>query len=190
MFISLALLLILSPLILLISYLIYKREGGPVIFREPRMGRNKRVFTMYTFRIKTPPRQMIQALPPHPKPGHWRYGVPNDFHFSRGQSFYTEIGLTLKKSYLHKLPQLFNVLKGDMSLVGPRPEDVGIADYYNRHQSNRLKVRPGMTGYAQLVLNETAGYHKVIKADLHYVSQLSILFDLKIIYKTFKRKNV
>jgi len=186
--VSSILLLTLSPLLLIIAYRLFKHEGRPIIFKEPRIGKDKRLFIMYTFRIKTPPRQLIQALPPYPAPDNWRYGVPDSFKFLRDESFYTEIGLTLKKYKLHRLPRLFNVLKGDMSLVGPKPEHPEIAECFNRHQANRLKVRPGLTGYAQLNLPNTAGYDDFIKADLHYISQQSLFFDLKILYQRLLQK--
>lgn len=189
-FVSFLLLFILSPLFLGIAYQLYKREGRPIFYKEPRVGKNKRLFTMYTFRIKTPPRQLIKALPPHPKPDNWQYGVPNTFHLSRDQTFYTSTGLALKKYYLHKLPQLFNILKGDMSLVGPRPEDPEVAEHYNRQQANRLKVRPGMTGYTQLNVSETSGYDEIIKADLYYISHLSFLFDFKLLCRSLQRRNL
>lgn len=189
-FLSVTLILILSPLIIGIGYRLYKREGSPVFYKVPCFGKNKQLFTLYSFRMKTRPRQLIESLPPHPKPEDWKFGVPNSFQFSRDDTFYTQTGIMLKKYYLYKLPQLFNVMKGDMSFVGPRPEDVVIVENYNRQQLNRLRVRPGITGYTQVNIPETSGYDDIVKADLYYISQLSFFFDLKILYRSLPWKNV
>ncbi|HLR51495.1 MAG TPA: sugar transferase [Candidatus Avamphibacillus sp.] len=180
------LILLFSPPSIYIAYKIYKREGKPVIFKETYAGKNHRIFTMYTFRIKTPKRQLIKALPPYPFPSNWQQGVPDKFNFKRdGDTFYTVTGLKLKKYFLHHLPQLWNVLKGDMSFVGPKPERMEIASYYNRYQENRLKVRPGITGYAQINLMERSGYNDMIHHDIYYIEHFSPLLDIKVLCLSF-----
>lgn len=186
--ISFAYLLVLSPLILLTSYLIIKKDGKPVFFRQVRVGRDHRLFKIWKFRTLTNPSRVIRALPPHPFPRSWKYGVPDKFYFNRDpyQTF-TRTGKGIKKFHLDRLPLLFNVLKGDMSLVGPSPEILEIAEYYNFFQEKRLKVKPGIISFAQLNGNTNRKHSQKIKDDIFYIENCSLKFDMIIIYRWFKR---
>lgn len=191
--VSFALLVILSPLLLIIGFIIWKREGEPILYKELRIGKDKKPFTMYMFRTTTVPSKVIRAFPPHPVPKEWEQGVPNAFHFIRHQNVQTPTGLFLKKYRLDKLPQLVNVLKGDMSLVGPSPEIKEIADYYNYDQMTRLQIRPGLTGYAQLKGKTNRQFSMKMTYDIYYVQHCSLRLDCKILLQTMRnlvRRNV
>ncbi|WP_155668309.1 sugar transferase [Ornithinibacillus caprae] len=186
--ISLTLLVLLSPLFLWISYRLYKKEGNPIFYREVRVGKNGRNFTLWSFRTMMNSSKVIRSLPPHPFPSSWEKGVPDYFKFIRDKNkVYTMTGTWLRKYNLEKLPQLVNVLKGDMSLVGPSPEIPEIAQYYNRYQSSRLKVRPGITGYAQIHDATNDNHGQKIKHDLYYINNYSYKLEGKIILEFFKR---
>ncbi|WP_156291685.1 sugar transferase [Oceanobacillus salinisoli] len=186
--ISLVLLLTLMPLLLFISYRIYKKEGKPIFYKEVRVGKNGREFIMFSFRIMTNPSKVIWAFPPHPFPDSWMDGVPDEFTFQRDvHCTITPTGKWLKKYHLHKLPRLWNVLKGDMSLVGPKPEKKEIVDYYNDWQKNRLKVKPGITGYARAVRGDNMNYTERVNYDLYYIHNRSVKMDMKILWNTIKK---
>ncbi|MEN1970182.1 sugar transferase [Lentibacillus sp. N15] len=191
MIVSLFALILLAPVALIVYLLLYKTSGTPCLIREARIGRANRVFTMWTFRTTTLPSRVIRALPPHPFPKSWKNGVPDSFtYLVNNRTRTTKIGAFLHKHKLDKLPQFINVLKGDMSLVGPQPELPEIADYYNTVQQKRLLIRPGMTGYAQvhgLVQEERHG--QKITDDLYYLRNYSFQFDMKILmYALVNRK--
>ena len=115
----------------------------------------------------------------------WKEGVPESFQFKNERdSSVTPIGKILRKYSLDELPQLFNVLAGHMSLVGPRPEMPSITDLYNSKQLQRLLVKPGITGYAQINGRSEISHGKKIEYDLYYVNNCSLLFDMKIIAAT------
>ncbi len=117
----------------------------------------------------------------------WDEGVPEDFTFKSGfDSRVTSIGKVLRKYSLDELPQLFNVLLGDMSIVGPRPEIPEITEHYNLHQRKRLLVKPGMTGYAQINGRSEIQHGKKIEHDLYYVDNQSFFLDVKVILSTVK----
>jgi lipopolysaccharide/colanic/teichoic acid biosynthesis glycosyltransferase len=186
--ISIVLLVILSPLFLFICYRIGKREGKPIFYRELRVGRNNRTYVMWSFRTMTIPSRVIRQLPPFPFPSSWEKGVPDYFKITRDKHVtFTETGLWLKKYHLDKLPQLLNVIKGDMSLVGPSPEVPEIADYYNKRQLNRLKVRPGLTGYAQIKGATNENHGQKINYDLYYTQNCSYRLDFRILLIAIKQ---
>ncbi|HFH7731101.1 TPA: sugar transferase, partial [Streptococcus agalactiae] len=115
----------------------------------------------------------------------WDGQVPEDFVFKTPDSLQvTKLGAILRKYSLDELPQIINVIKGDMSLVGPRPEIRNITKFYNETQKQRLLVKPGITGYAQIQGRSDINYGMKIKYDLYYVNHISFLFDFKIICKT------
>ncbi|WP_042142124.1 sugar transferase [Paucisalibacillus sp. EB02] len=185
---SAVLFLLLLPLFLFICVRIARKEGRPIFTKELKVGKNNRTFTMWSFRTMTIGSKVIRQLPPFPFPSSWEKGVPNFFKITGDKNVtLTETGLWLKKYSLEKIPQLINVLKGDMSLIGPSPERPEIADYYNNKQLKRLKVRPGLTGYAQIkgVTNDNHG--KKISYDLYYTQNCSYKLDLKIMVKASKQ---
>lgn len=186
--ISFLLLLVLFPLFLFICYKIYTREKSPILHKEFKMGKNNRPFMMYTFRTMSKQSEVIRSFPPHPFPSYWRHGVPNKFSYTESTStIITQTGLFLMKYKLHKLPQLFNVLKGNISLIGPEPEKEAIANYYNSLQKRRLKIRPGLTGYTQINNHFSIGYDKKVNDDLYYIKNCSYYLDIKIIGTLIKK---
>lgn len=115
----------------------------------------------------------------------WKEGVPDSFLFkTAGDVTITSIGKILRKCSLDELPQLLNVLRGDMSIVGPRPEIPAITDLYNGHQAKRLLIKPGITGYAQINGRSEISHGKKIEYDLYYIKNFSLLLDIKIIAAT------
>ena len=169
--VSLCGLIILSPLIAIIVLIIKFDSPGPAFFRQKRIGKDNKIFIIYKFRtmkIDTP-------------------DVAKEVLLNKGISSYmTRIGPFLRKSLIDEIPQLINVLKGDMSLVGPRPA------LYNQYDliEMRTKVgvhtlRPGMTGWAVIVGGEDLSLDEKVKADEYYLKNMSFTFDLKIILMTF-----
>ncbi|RKQ31412.1 sugar transferase [Oceanobacillus halophilus] len=181
------LLVFFCPLFLFICYRIYKKEGGPIFYREVRVGKNQRNFIMYSFRMMTNPSRIIWALPPYPISEKWKEGVPDEFSFQNDkQCTMTPTGIWLKKYNLQLLPRLWNVLKGDISLVGPMPEKKEIVDCYNDWQQKRLMVKPGLTGYARITRGDNMKYTERIHYDLFYIQNRSLKMDLKILWSTIK----
>ncbi|MFD1040102.1 sugar transferase [Virgibacillus byunsanensis] len=186
--ISLLLLVVLAPVILFVLYKVNKKEGKPLFFKQVYVGKHNQEFMMWTFRTMTNTSRVIRALPPHPFPKSWSNGVPSKFTFTRDpHKTYTSTGLWLEKYRLDVLPQLFNVLKGEMSLVGPEPEIPDIADYYNSYQRRRLDVKPGITGLTQLKGFTSKRYDQKIRHDIHYIETRSCKLDLKILYRSTSR---
>ena len=164
--ISLLSLIFLSPLFLTLMALIKMTSPGPSIFSHRRVGMNGKLFTLYKFRTMdiTTPKYI-----PKPKEDDRRI---------------TKFGRFLRKSGLDELPQLYNVLKGQMSLVGPRPEMPFIAERYTEKEKERLRAKPGITGLWQLSGKTTAPIHDNLEYDLSYIKNQSFILDLKILLKT------
>lgn len=178
-------LLILTPIFLALSILIIKEDGRPVFFRQKRSGLDDKVFEMYKFR------SMKNKQVPIPSNSHneynWKSGVPDDFVFktsSESNPNITKIGVYIRKYSLDELPQFYNVLKGDMSIIGPRPEIIAISRCYNKHQKRRLEVKPGITGWAQVNGRSEMDHGKKIEYDLYYVDNFSLWMDLKVFFIT------
>ncbi|OBU38016.1 sugar transferase [Photobacterium phosphoreum] len=171
---SLALIL-LSPVIAITAYFIHKKLGSPVLFRQVRPGLKGKPFEMIKFRT------MKDAVD---KNGH---SLPDSERL-------TPFGMKLRSTSLDELPGLWNVLKGDMSLVGPRPLLMQYLPLYNQDQSRRHDVRPGVTGWAQINGRNAIGWNEKFKFDVWYVDNQSLLLDIKILYltvfKIFKKENV
>nr|WP_100400938.1 sugar transferase [Bacillus sp. FJAT-44742] len=182
-FISSLGLIILSPLFILVSIIILLFDGRPVLFKQPRSGKNNTVFSMYKFRsmkqVNRPERSEEIRF-------NWKEKVPDNFVFKTSTSNpnITKVGYYLRKYSVDELPQLFNVLIGNMSIIGPRPEIPEITACYDYHQSQRLKVKPGITGYAQINGRSEIPHGVKIEYDLYYVRNCSILLDSKIFLKT------
>jgi lipopolysaccharide/colanic/teichoic acid biosynthesis glycosyltransferase len=178
--VSFILLLCLSPFLLLFSIAILIFSGRPIFFKQNRTGKHNQPFTIWKFRT-------MQQYP-NPENAHnyqWQDGVPNDFLFKTPfQQKITRIGKVYRKLSIDELPQLFNVLRGDMSLIGPRPEIPEITQLYTRYQAMRLKVKPGMTGYAQINGRSVINHGMKIEYDLHYIEKQSFGLDVKIFFKT------
>lgn len=172
---SLIALIILSPLFILLSIIIYLNMGGPVIFKHERPGYKGKLFTMYKFRTMTDKKdENGQLLPDHIR--------------------LTKLGRLLRSTSLDELPELINVLKGDMSVVGPRPLEVWYLELYSPEQMRRHDVKPGITGWAQVNGRNSLSWENRFKLDVWYVDNHNFFIDLKIIFitllKVVKREDV
>lgn len=163
---SLFFLIILSPLFLILSILVIIKLGSPIIFKQERVGKGEKIFTLYKFRSMTSEKDENGNLLPDEK---------------RLKKF----GRILRSTSLDELPELFNILKGDMSFVGPRPLLVQYLPYYNEEQKHRHDVRGGLTGLAQVKGRNLLTWEEKFKLDVEYVHHISFLGDLKIIFLTF-----
>jgi len=172
------LLIVSAPLMLLIALSIKLDSPGPAIFRQQRVGENGRLFWMYKFRSMAPDaeRRLHEVLDETPD-GQLLYKRPDDPRITR-------VGRWLRRTSLDELPQLFNVLKGEMSLVGPRPELPFIVDRYERWQLQRFSVPPGITGWWQVNGRSDRPMHLHTEDDLYYIRNYSLWLDLKILWKT------
>lgn len=164
--ISLIGLLVALPFLILLFLLIWIRLGWPVFFTQNRPGRNGVAFKMIKFRTMTNERDAQGNLLPD-------------------QDRVTKLGRLIRKTSLDELPELFNVLKGDMSVVGPRPLLLKYLPYYTEREKLRHKVRPGITGLAQVNGRNLLSWDKRLEMDVVYVETFSIWLDLKIIFQTF-----
>lgn len=162
---SLIAIIMLSPVFLIIAILVKIKLGSPVIFKQERPGLNEKIFTMYKFRTMTDERDEKGDL------------LPDSIRL-------TKFGRFLRNSSLDELPELFNILKGDMSFVGPRPLLVKYLPLYNEEQRHRHDTRPGLTGYAQVYGRNSITWEERFKLDVHYTRNITFLGDLKIIFKT------
>lgn len=164
---SLIAIIILSPILLITYLLVRVKFGKPVIFIQKRVGKDGKVFDLYKFRTMTNQRDEDGKL------------LPDDQRL-------TSFGKKLRSTSLDELPELFNVLKGDMALIGPRPLLVKYLPLYNGEQARRHEVRPGLTGYAQVNGRNAITWEDRFKLDVEYVDNVTFLNDWKIIFKTIK----
>lgn len=162
---SLFAIIILSPILLIITLLVRIKLGSPVIFKQKRPGKDERIFTLYKFRTMTDKRDKKGNL------------LPDNL---RATSF----GNTLRKTSLDELPELFNILKGDMSMVGPRPLIVEYLPYYTEEERHRHDIRPGLTGLAQVCGRNYLSWEERFELDNKYIRNCSFILDCKIIWKT------
>jgi lipopolysaccharide/colanic/teichoic acid biosynthesis glycosyltransferase len=176
------LIICLFPIYLIVSVIIATSSGRPILYLQERAGKDNEIFTIYKFR------SMNSSIhKPSKRVYDWKNGVPDNFIFKSGFDVtITPFGRFLRKYSLDELPQLFNVLLGDMSMVGPRPEIIEISEHYNAQQAKRLQVKPGMTGYAQVNGRSEINHGKKIEYDLYYIENQSFLLDMKIILTTIK----
>ena len=158
-------LIVLSPVFLVVAVLVRVKLGSPVIFKQKRPGLNEKIFTMYKFRTMTDERDENGEL------------LPNHLRF-------TKLGKILRATSLDELPEFFNILKGDMTLVGPRPLLVEYLPLYNEHQKRRHEVRPGLSGLAQINGRNAISWKDKFDYDVKYVDNISFLLDCKIIFET------
>jgi exopolysaccharide biosynthesis polyprenyl glycosylphosphotransferase len=166
------------PLMLLIALAIKLDSPGPMIFKQQRVGENGRFFWMYKFRTMVCGAEGTQcAVAVKREDGKTIYKIRDDPRVTR-------VGRILRRTSLDELPQLFNVLKGEMSLVGPRPEQVFIVEQYEPFQRKRLSVPPGITGWWQISGRSDLPMHLNTQYDLFYIRNYSLLLDLKILWKT------
>ena len=163
-----AALFILSPLYAYVAYKVRKNLGSPVIFRQVRPGLHGKPFEMIKFRTMTDERDPEGNL------------LPNEQRLPR-------FGKMLRATSLDEMPELWNVIKGDMSIVGPRPLLMDYLPLYNEEQAKRHNVRPGMTGYAQVNGRNSISWEEKFKLDTWYVENQSVWLDFKIMFQTVKK---
>lgn len=156
------------PVMLILAFMVKKKLGSPIIFRQKRPGKNGDIFELYKFRSMTDL-------------------IDKEGKLLDDTERLTPFGTKLRSTSLDELPSLFNVLKGDMSLVGPRPLLVEYLPFYNEEQSKRHNVRPGITGWAQVNGRNALSWEKRFEMDVWYVKQQSFILDLKILLMTVKK---
>ncbi|MCP1160723.1 sugar transferase [Bacillus infantis] len=165
---SLIAIIVLSPIFLLVTILVRTKLGSPVLFKQRRPGLNEEIFMMYKFRTMTDIRDKNGVL------------LPDSVRL-------TKFGRLLRSTSLDELPELFNILKGDMSIIGPRPLLVQYLTLYNNHQKRRHEVRPGLSGLAQVNGRNTICWEDKFNLDVQYVDNVSFSEDWKIILLTIKK---
>ncbi|MCU9816225.1 sugar transferase [Paraclostridium sp. AKS73] len=167
--------LLISPILIIIAILIKIKLGSPIFFTQDRVGKDGKVFKIVKFRT------MLEAYD--------KFGEPLS-----DKERVTSFGNFLRSTSLDELPELINVLKGDMSLVGPRPLLVEYIDLYSKEQFRRHEVRPGMTGWAQVNGRNNLNWDEKFKMDVEYVDNVNLLLDIKIlfltIFKVLKRDGI
>ena len=159
--------IVLSPILLVVAILVRIKLGSPVLFTQERPGRNGKIFKLYKFRTMLPPKD----------------GVIDP---SQDANRLTPFGKKLRATSLDELPELFNMIKGDMAVVGPRPLLVQYLSRYNEHQARRHEVRPGFTGLAQVNGRNAISWEEKFDLDVQYVDRITFIGDWKIIFKTIK----
>ena len=164
---SLLAIIILSPILLIVALLVRIKLESPVIFKQERPGLHEKIFTLYKFRTMTDEKDKDGNL------------LPDDQRL-------TKFGKLLRSTSLDELPELFNILKGDMSIVGPRPLLVRYLPLYNDHQKHRHDVRPGFTGWAQCNGRNALSWEEKFDLDVYYVKHVTFILDLSVIFKTIK----
>ena len=180
-----AVLIVLAPLLLVIALLVRTTSRGPAIFRQQRVGKDMRTFWVYKFRTMRP----NASDAPHRK--YIRALMSSDQTAQNGNLYklvvddrITRVGRFLRKSSLDEVPQLFNVLQGAMSLVGPRPVTAYEVELYPETYLRRFNVKPGLTGLWQVSGRSERTYHEMVALDLQYAEQRSLRLDLLILLKT------
>ena len=172
------LIVITSPIMLVLSFLIRRDSKGPAIFRQQRIGENRKPFEMLKFRTMVDnAEQLVKMVERHDPSGNLVYKSPDDPRV-------TNIGKFLRRTSLDELPQLFNVIRGEMSLVGPRPELPYLVDRYQPWQHARFTVPPGLTGWWQINGRSNKPMHLHTEDDIYYVQNCSIWLDIQILLKT------
>jgi lipopolysaccharide/colanic/teichoic acid biosynthesis glycosyltransferase len=166
--ISLTAIIILLPFFLVIAILIKLDSKGPVFFRQKRAGKDTRIFTVYKFRTM-------------------RVETEKDGRLLSDMERMTRVGFFLRKTSIDELPQLFNILKGEMSFIGPRPLPDFYLPYYYEKEIHRHDVKPGISGWAQVNGRNFINWEKRFEYDLFYTNNISFMFDLKIFFLTLKK---
>lgn len=167
--------IVLSPVYIIVGILVYLKLGSPILFSQMRPGKDEKIFKMYKFR------SMLDST------NHLGEVLPDEERL-------TPFGARLRSTSLDELPELFNVLKGEMSLVGPRPLLVEYLDLYSDEQKKRHKMRPGITGWAQVNGRNSISWSEKLNLDVEYVENFNLLLDIKIlfmtVFKVFKKEGI
>jgi Sugar transferases involved in lipopolysaccharide synthesis len=164
---ALTALVVLSPVFIIVSILVKIKLGSPVMFKQKRPGKNEKIFCMYKFRTMTDERDADGEL------------LPDEERLPK-------FGKLLRSTSLDELPELWNILRGDMSIVGPRPLLIQYLSLYNEKQRHRHDVRPGFTGLAQVNGRNAISWEEKFEWDIRYVNHVTFTEDIKIILKTIK----
>jgi len=164
-FVSLSVLVLLSPILLVLYFLVRIDLGKPVLFRHRRPGKGEKIFTLYKFRSMTDAKDTKGNL------------LPDEERLTR-------LGRVLRSTSLDELPELLNILKGDMSIVGPRPLEVYFLPFYNERERHRHDVPPGLTGLAQVNGRNNLSWDQRFEYDIEYINKISFFNDLKIVFQT------
>ena len=165
---ALVLLIITLPILIIVAIAIKVESKGPVIFKQKRPGKNGKIFTVNKFRTM-------------------RVEAEKDDQLLSDKQRITTLGNFLRKTSIDELPQLFNVLKGDMSFIGPRPLLVQYLDLYSTEQMRRHEVTPGISGWAQVNGRNTISWKEKFKYDVWYVDHISLTLDFKIVFMTINK---
>jgi undecaprenyl phosphate N,N'-diacetylbacillosamine 1-phosphate transferase len=165
---SLIAIIVLSPILLVVSILVRTKLGSPILFKQKRPGLNEEIFMMYKFRTMTDERDDRGEF------------LPDSVRL-------TKFGKLLRSTSLDELPELFNILKGDMSIIGPRPLLVQYLPLYSNRQKRRHEVRPGLSGLAQVSGRNAISWEDKFNLDIEYVDNVSFIEDWKIIFLTIKK---
>ncbi len=164
---ALSALIVLSPIMLIIIILVRIKLGTPVIFKQKRPGLNGEIFTLYKFRTMTDERDAMGNL------------LPDEERL-------TPFGAQIRRLSIDELPEIWNILNGTLSVVGPRPLLVSYLPLYNKQQARRHEVRPGLTGYAQVHGRNSITWEDKFDKDVYYVDHISFIGDWKIVFQTVK----
>ncbi|MGV8148991.1 MAG: sugar transferase [Alkaliphilus sp.] len=167
-FLSLLALIVLLPVLIVLVFFVRVMLGKPIIFKQKRPGLNEKIFTMYKFRTMTDEKDEYGQL------------LPDSERL-------TKFGKLLRSTSLDELPELFNILKGDMSIIGPRPLLVQYLPLYNKYQKRRHEVRSGLSGLAQISGRNAISWEEKFSLDVEYVDNISFVGDCKIILLTVKK---
>ena len=167
-FLALAGIILLSPIFIIVAILVRINLGSPIFFKQQRPGMNEQIFTLYKFRTMTDEKD--------------ENGEPLSDSLRL-----TKFGKLLRSTSMDELPELFNIIKGDMSIIGPRPLLVQYLPLYNKHQKRRHEVRPGLTGLAQISGRNGICWENKFNLDVEYVESISFFYDWKIIFLTVKK---
>ena len=165
---SLTALILLAPLLLVVAILVKIKLGSPILFTQERPGKNEKIFKLYKFRTMTDQRDKEGNL------------LPDELRL-------TPFGKMLRSTSLDELPELINIVRGDMSIVGPQPLLVQYLPLYNDFQRRRHEVRSGLTGYAQVHGRNLITWEEKFRLDVYYVDHVSLFLDIKIVFQTVKK---
>lgn len=160
-------------ILLIVGPIIYHEDKGKIFYNADRLGKKGKIFKMYKFRTMKENSEDVRN-----EDGS-TYNGEND-------SRVTKIGKILRKTSIDEVPQIFNVLKGDMSFIGPRPDLPEHIEKYTEEEKRKLEIRPGITGYSQAYYRNSIKWKERIKNDIYYIDNLTFLFDFKIIIKTIR----